>query len=197
LGSGESYVITDGISEASKYPGTYYLNESYTFVVPDEPLEGKSDNDGVRVSCIEIEPNPLVLEVTAPIHKDVHLVLESDKQVYKQNETVNLSLYIENGSDTPFVLSEVVPDLLITTPSGTKISLGWVADYFRAITVDPHSTFRLDNTFSLDWDLNDVYQIPPHPDDGNSPAEPGSYKVEATFVSPYLKSETLAIDVIE
>lgn len=197
LAPGESYVITHGISEASKYPGTYYLNSSYVFAVPDEPVEGKSENDGVRVSCFEIQPNPIVLEVTAPSYEDVSLVLKSDKQEYKRNEIVHLSLYIENNSSMPFVLSEVVPDLSITTPNGTKLSLGWVADAFRPITVDPHSAFRLDNMISLDWDLNDVYQIPSYPDDGYSPAAPGRYTVDATFVSPYLRSETLTIDVTE
>jgi hypothetical protein len=197
LKPGESFVITQSTSESPKYPGVQHLNGSYTLAVPDEPLQGKSDDDGVRASCIELEPNPIVLEITAPAFEDVNLVLESDKSRYSQNETVHLSLYIENNSDKPFTLAEVNPSLQITASNGTTITLAWAADYLGSITVDPHSVFRLDSSYSLEWDLNDAYQIPPDPADGQVQADTGTYDVEATFISPYLKSKTLTIIVAE
>ncbi|MGH9877886.1 MAG: hypothetical protein ACRD5H_09625, partial [Nitrososphaerales archaeon] len=158
----------------------------------DEEVEGKSEFDSVKVSCVDVAiSNPIKLNVTAPIYEGVSLVLETDKLVYARDETVMLSLYIENDGDKPFKLSEVVPSIQIKNASGFEVyGLSWVADYFEYPTVAPHSRYSLDIGAPLKWDQTTYLE-----DGSSKDAEPGEYSISATFTSPYLKSDEHAIGI--
>jgi hypothetical protein len=108
-----------------------------------------------------------------------------------------MSLYIENASDKPFVFTEEIPSITITRiDDGAEIlQTGWIADNGRPITVEPHSTYRLDDFLPLVWDLEDIYQIPPRDYGNEASAIPGTYRLEASFVYPYLESEALEITI--
>ncbi|MGI0016540.1 MAG: hypothetical protein ACREBU_24220, partial [Nitrososphaera sp.] len=194
--SGGSLAIADDTPiSAPKYPGVYYLAGEITLTAADEEVEGKSEFDSVKVSCVDVViSNPVMLNVTAPIYEGVNLVLEADKQVYKRNETVNLSLYIENDSDKPFKLSEVEPAIHIKYASSEVEVYGvfWVADYSEYPTIMPHSRYDLNTGMPLTWDQTTYLE-----DGSSKPAEPGEYSMLATFTYPYLKSEQFAIWIEE
>jgi len=183
------------VIEAPKYPGIYYLNGSETLTIADEGIEGKSEFDSVRVSCLDVDVlEPIILNVTAPVYEGVNLILSTDKAVYEQNETVSFDLYIENDSDYPFKLSEQEPILHIRdAASGKEIAaITFVADFHQYPVVQPHSKFKVSSAFPLVWDQK-VY-------DGKSEqrlVETGHYLVKATFTFPYLESEELSIIISE
>jgi hypothetical protein len=61
--------------------------------------------------------------------------------------------------------------------------------------VEPHSIYRL-NSVPLYWDQKDYYHVPLGTNEPIT-AKPGVYSIVATFVSPYLESETLTITILE
>ncbi|MGI0015313.1 MAG: hypothetical protein ACREBU_18000, partial [Nitrososphaera sp.] len=189
--SGGSLAIADDTPiSAPKYPGVYYLAGKITLTIADEEVKGKSEFDSVKVSCLDVAiSNPVMLNVSAPIYEGVNLVLETDKQVYKQNETVILSLYIENDSEKSFKLQEVFPSISIRDNTGKEVyGISWVADYFEYPTIAPHSRYNLNIGTPLTWDQTTYLE-----DGITKPAEPGEYSISATFTSPYLKSDEHAI----
>lgn len=181
-GSGQGY--------APKYPGVYQFKGVVVITIADEPIEGKSEYDVVKVSCLTLNVEPIVIKVNARVYDGVKLVLSADKQTYKQNEAVTFDLYVENTSDKPFEIKEVIPSISIKDSSGNPVSgLSYIADYSEYPVVQPHSKFSLSDSIPLVWNQT-IYE------NGTSrPAEPGQYFIEATFVSPYLKSEVLAISI--
>lgn len=190
---GSSLAIADNVPiSAPKYPGAYYLAGEITLTAADEEVEGKAEFDSVKVSCVDVPiSNPIKLNVTAPIYEGVSLVLETDKQVYKRNETVILSLYIENDSSKPFRLSEVMPTIHIKDASGVEVcGFSWVADYSEYPTIAPHSRYNLNTGTLLTWGQTT------HLEDGSTkPAEPGEYSMLATFTFPYLESKVHTISI--
>lgn len=179
---------TSSVSEAPKYPAIYHIRP---FVILSVQAQD-------RVKCLEVVGNTVALNVTGQAYERVRLVLETDKESYTVGEDVHMSLFIENVSDEPFVLTE--QDIRITIQSDNEIGTlvaGLTIDRFGPITVEPHSIYRLDDAIPLVWDLGDVYQIPPQDDDNSVDAIPGTYLISASFTFPYLESETLEISVIE
>lgn len=190
LRPGEMMNLTEisSVSEAPKYPGTYYISP---FVILSVQAED-------RVKCLEVVGNTVALNVTGPAYEGVRLVLKTDKESYTVDEDVHMSLYIENVSDEPFVLTEQDTRITIQSDNGMgTIVAGLTVDSFGPTTVEPHSIYRLDDAVPLVWDLGDVYQIPPQDDDNNVEAISGTYFISASFTYPYLESETLEISVRE
>lgn len=170
----------NNIGAAPKTPGTYPY-APYVMLSIDEPA---------RVECLRLEANTVTLNVTARVYEGVKLVIATDKDVYKSNETVVIDLYIENNSDKPFKLQEIAPSITIKNASTGKSVYGaaWIADYSEYPTIGPHSRYSLTSAIPSSWDQS-VYQ-----EDGSSkPAGAGEYSILATFTSPYLKSEEHAI----
>lgn len=193
LKPGEMMNLTERIRESSapKYPGIY--NYSPFVILSVQAQE--------RVKCLEIVGNTVTLNVTgAPAYKGINLVLETDKKVYKVNEVVHFSLYIENTSEEPFVFTEDVRSIIIRSDNGTKIldsTWAWPTDQLQPITVKPHTRYQLDDPFPFVWNLSDIYQIPPDNDGNEVQSTPGVYLINATFGYPYLDSKTLEVRVVE
>lgn len=91
LQAGESMFTHDNtLIEASKRPGTYHFDGSVMLTIADGDIESKSELDGVRVSCLEVNvERPITLNVTAPVYEGVHLVLSTDREVYSRDEAMN------------------------------------------------------------------------------------------------------------
>jgi hypothetical protein len=188
LKPGEMMNLTERSAEsaAPTNPGIYYYSP---FVILS--VQGQE-----RVKCMEIVGNTVILNVTAPVYEGVSLVLQTDKEKYRVDEVVHFTFFIENASDEPFVLTEEVPLIKISSSNGTEVlQIGFVADHVWPITIEPHSTYRLDDLFPLDWDLSDIYQVPPEKDGNEVQATPGVYFINATFTYPYLESKTFEISV--
>ncbi len=186
-------LANETLISAPSHPGIYYLAGKITLTIADEDLEGKAEFDSVKVSCLDVViENPIMLNVTAPVQDGVSLVLKTDKDIYKQNETVAISLYIENKSDKPFKLEDASPSIGIKDAfTGREIyRITWVADYSEYPTVQPHSTFSLEIGTQFGWDQT-VYS-----EDGKTEsAKAGRYLIEAIFTHPYLQSETHTITI--
>lgn len=186
VSGGTLAIANDTDISAPKYPGVYYLAGEITLTAADEEVEGKLEFDSVKVSCVDVAiSNPIFLNVTAPIYEGVSLELETDKQVYQRNETVEIALYIENNSDKPFKLHEVSPSISIRNDSGREVyGFMWVSDYLTYSTVEPHSRYSLTSTVPVNWDQTIFLE-----DGGMTSAEPGEYLLEVTFTYPYLESD--------
>lgn len=190
---GSSLAIADDAPiSAPKYPGVYYLAGEITLTAADEEVEGKAEFDSVKVSCVDVAiSNPIKLNVAAPVYEGVSLVLETDKQVCKQNEIVIMSLYIENNSDKPFRLSEVMPAIHIKDASEVEVyGFTWVADYSEYPAIAPHSRYNLNIGTPLIWNQTTYLE-----DGSTRPADPGEYSLLATFTFPYLESEVHTISI--
>lgn len=190
---GNLAIADDTPISAPKYPGLYYLAGEITLTAADEEVEGKSEFDSVKVSCVDVAiSNPILLNVTAPVYEGVKLVVTADKEIYKRNETVAIDLYIENNSERPFRLQEIEPSIGIKDASSGRSVYGmaWIADYAEYPTIAPHSRYNLNIGMPLTWDQTTYLE-----DGSTRPAEPGEYLLEATFTSPYLKSEVHSITI--
>lgn len=170
----------NNIGSAPKIPGMY-PHTPYLMLSIDEPA---------RVECQRVEANTVTLNVTARVYEGVKLVVTTNKDVYKRNETIVIDLYIDNNNYKPFKLQEIVPSITIKNASTGKSVYGtaWFADYSEYPTVWPYSRYGLTSTVPLSWDQT-VYL-----EDGSiKQAESGEYSILATFTSPYLKSEEHSI----
>jgi len=169
----------NNIGYAPARPGLY----------PYTPFVMLSIDESERVECLKIEANTVTLNVTAPVYEGIKLVITTDKQVYKRNETVTISLYIENDSDRPFKLQEVHPSISIRDDFGREVyGTSWIVDYSVYPTVEPHSSYDLTSVIPVNWDQTAYLE-----GGSSEPAESGEYVISATFTYPYLKSEKLAI----
>lgn len=177
--------------EAPKRPGTYHLDGSVMLTIADSEVKGKSEFDGVRVSCLAVNlERPIALNVTAPVYEGVSLVLSPDKEAYSRGEAVSFELTIKNESDQSFKLSEVQPTIHIRDAlTGRQITdIHFVLDFHEYPTIQPHSKYIV--SVPLAWDQK-VF------DDNGEPrlVEPGQYLIRATFIFPYLESEERAITI--
>jgi len=199
LMAGFKLIIQDSIlSGAPKWPGIYNFSGAVMVSIADEPMAGKSEDDGIRASCVDPYIDPIMFNVTAPAYDGVRLVLGSDKEKYTPEEVVHFSLFIENVSDKPFVLTEDEPSINVRSSNGTDVfNISYVADIVGPVTVKPHSIYRLDDVSQLVWNLTNPDQEPSETKASKARVIPGLYFVHATFTYPYLESKTLEITILD
>jgi hypothetical protein len=184
LPPGSKMNLTETITWMQWHPKTY--NSTWYAV-----LSVKTDDDS-KADCLQLASNSVPFEVIPrPSPEGVSLVLSTDKQEYRRNETIHFTAYVDNNAGRPFELSDFEFGISFTDKTGKEIaSLTWVSPHGNAV-VKPYSRLAVP-LYDAMWDQT-------YPDlDGRWIQTPaGEYTVHAEYWPPFLKSQPLAITITE
>lgn len=183
LPAGARVNLNSTITWMQSHPATY--NSTWSALLSIKSGDG-------NVNCLQVASNTVPLDVIAPPNPEgVSLVLSTDKQEYRRNETIHLEAFVDNNTDNPFDLNNFEFGVYFTDRTGKEIAaLTWVSSDGDD-EVKPHSkqSVPLDE---LGWD-----QSYPEPDGRWVQAPVGEYTVHAEYWQPFIKSDPLAIEITE
>jgi len=154
--------------------------------------------------CYYLSSPSVDASITAPSYDNIKLVLDADKESYLKNEPVRFTIFVENNSDEPFLitLDEIMihirdihgNGILWFTAGLSPVAAGQESG-IPSVVIKPHSKYTFENigedhqgTSFWDWNQRNLT-----PEGMPVPMEPGTYQAYATFTSPPMKSDAVTI----
>ncbi len=148
--------------------------------------------DDSKADCLQLASNTVALDVIPrPSPDGVGLVLSTDKQEYRGNETIHFTAYVDNNSGRPFDMKDFEFGVYFNDKTGKEVvNIIWVSpdtDY----VVKPYSRKAL-SLYEAKWD-----QVYPDLEGRWIHIPAGEYDVHAEYWSPFLKSDAVTITINE
>ncbi len=154
-------------------------------------LSIKSDNSS-SAECLQVASNTVLLDVLPrPSPEGVTLAMSTDKLIYRRNETIQFDAYIDNNSGRPFDLSNFEFGVYFADKTGKELAgLTWVLADVNDV-IKPY-TVKAVPLYHPMWD-----QTYPELDGRWVQLPLGEYTIHAEQWPPFLKSDPVAIAIIE